>query len=207
MKNEKMIYICIPTTPERRARVSELVASIYAYTTDMRFAIVVYENEDGGWVKAVRNMLSGIDGYVVLLGSDCVVTENWLGNLWRGFWAAFPDGDGVAQPYDDINEGRLAQHPLARSKTILEYLDPEFIHNFSDNWMTLRLMNDEKYAYIPSSKIIHNHFINRRAPKDKTYEKVFESYEQDKRTFERKLAEWNRAVAVENFESEHGFVI
>ena len=133
MKNDTMIYICIPTTPERRERLAELVQSIHENTKDMKYSIVVYENEDGGWVKAVHNMLQGIDGYVVLLGSDTVVTKYWLSNLWRGFWAAFPCGDGVAQPHDDINKGRLAQHPLGHSKTILKYLDTDFIHNFSDD--------------------------------------------------------------------------
>lgn len=180
-----MIYICIPTTPVRRERLKELIASIYEHTTDIQHTIVIYENNDGGWVKAVDNMLKGINGYVVLLGSDVVVKEKWLSTLWERFIKVFPNGDGAAQPYDEINNGRLCQHPLAHSDTIKKYLHLGYIHNFSDNDMTEQLLRDGKYLYVPESRIEHKHVVNKKAPMDETYEVIFnkESIEKDKNLF------------------------
>lgn len=180
-----MIYICIPTTPDRHNRLKELIDSIHEHTQNIEHTVVFYPNELGGWVKAVHRMLEGIDGYVVLLGSDVVVKKDWLRILWDRFIAVFPDGSGAAQPYDEINRGMLCQHPLAHSRTIKKYLYKGYIHNFSDNDMTETLLRDGKYLYVPESKIEHKHFIIGKAEKDKTYEMVFnkENWEKDHALF------------------------
>lgn len=175
-----LIHICIPTTPERRPRLHELLQSIYKHTDDIPHSIVIYENEDGGWVPAVHNMLHDINGFCVILGSDVVVEAGWLSTLWNGFIAAFPDGSGAAQPYDEIHGGKLCQHPLAHSDTIKKYLHKGYLHNFSDNEMTERLIAENKYIYVPEAKIEHKHFVNKKAKRDATYDKVF-----DRRNIER----------------------
>lgn len=174
MQNEK-ITIIIPTTPDRRPRLLELLDSIEKNTADMSYVVAPYENELGGWVPAVHAAISGMgdDEFVVLLGSDVVVQQGWLSTLWRAFCERFPDRDGAAQPFDEINHGRLCQHPLAKVSTIRKYLDPRFIHNYSDNWMTECLVRDGKYLYVPEAKIEHRHFINGKAKRDKTYDAVF----------------------------------
>lgn len=181
------IYICIPTTPDRRARLQELLTSIQLHTKDIIHRVVIYENEDGGWVPAVHNLLEkyAIDGYVVLLGSDVVVQDGWLSTLWARFIKAFPDGSGAAQPFDEIHGGQLCQHPLAHSDTIKKYLHRGYTHNFSDNEMTDRLLKDGKYLYVPEAKIEHKHFVNGKAPKDATYEVVFnkETYAKDQQLY------------------------
>lgn len=187
--NDEIIYIVIPTTKERRPRLRELLDSIDENTEGMKYAVVVYENDDGGWVPAVHNAIQGIDGYVVLLGSDVVVKKDWLKNLWDGFCRQFPNKDGAAQPYDEINNGSLCQHPLAHSDTIRKYLDKDFIHNFSDNWMTEMLIADGKYLYVPNAIVEHKHFVNKKAKKDKTYEKVFSTYGRDQQVYIRKKRE------------------
>lgn len=183
-----MIYICVPTTEERREQTDRLVASIREHTKDVQHSIVLYENQDGGWVPAVHNVLSSIDGFVVLLGSDCLVTERWLSTLWERFCKVFPNKDGVAQPFDEINQGRLCQHPLGHSKVIKEYLHPGYIHNFSDNEMTDRLLEDGKYLYVPESKVEHLHWVNKKAPMDETYKQIMSTYERDKQLYQNRLS-------------------
>lgn len=190
--NDELIYIVIPTTKERRGRLRELLDSIEENTEGMNYSIVIFENELGGWVPAVHKALSGINGFVVLLGSDIVVKKDWLKILWQEFIRQFTDRDGAAQPFDEINNGRLCQHPLAHSETIKKYLDRDFIHNFSDNYMTILLQREGKYLYVPEAKIEHKHFINKKAEKDKTYEIVFSSFERDRKVFERKMDEIER---------------
>lgn len=182
-----MIYICIPTTEERRDQTDRLIQSIREHTK-IQHCIVTYENWDGGWVPAIHNLLSGIDGFVILLGSDCTVQAGWLDILWEKFCNAFPNKDGCAQPFDEINNGRLCQHPLGHSKVILEYLSQEYTHNFSDNEMTERLIADNKYLYVPESKIEHLHWINHKAQVDKTYQKIMETYAKDKETYLKRKA-------------------
>ena len=187
--NEEMIYIVIPTTKERRPRLRELLDSIDENTEGMKYTVCVYENDDGGWVPAVHNAIKYIDGFVVLLGSDIVVKKDWLKNLWEAFIKQFPDGDGAVQPYGEINNGALCQHPLAHSNTIKKYLDKDFIHNFSDNWMTERLIEDGKYLYVPEAEIEHKHMVNGKAKPDETYKKVFSTYERDREVYKRKKRE------------------
>jgi len=181
-----MIYIVIPTTPERRLETARLVQSVRENTMDMKHSILIYENNDGGWVPAVHNALEGINGFVVLLGSDVVVKSGWLSTLWQGFCVAFPNKDGAAQPYDEINGGYLCQHPLAHSDTIKKYLYRGYIHNFSDNEMTDRLLAEFKYCYVPGSLIEHLHWVNGKALKDETYKTIMKSYEQDRQTYEQR---------------------
>lgn len=188
--NDEMIYIVIPTTPERHERLKELLQSIHENTEGMKYRILIYPNWDGGWVPAVHNALEGINGYVVLLGSDIVVKKDWLKNLWEAFIKAFPNKDGAVQPYDEINNGALCQHPLAHSDTIKKYLDKDFIHNFSDNWMTEMLLAEGKYLYVPEAEIEHKHFINKKAQPDETYKKVFASFNRDKAVYMEKKKKW-----------------
>ncbi|CAB4151901.1 Glyco_tranf_GTA_type domain containing protein [uncultured Caudovirales phage] len=183
----KFVYIVIPTTPERRKQTDRLVESIRE-NTKMPHCIVIYENNDGGWVPAVHNAIQGINGYVVLLGSDVVVYSQWLETLWATFWQQFPNGDGAAQPYDEINNGNLCQHPLAHTDTIRKYLHPSYIHNFSDNEMTERLMAENKYCYVPYAKIEHLHWVNKKAEVDETYKTIMNTYERDRRNYEQRRA-------------------
>lgn len=181
-----MIYIVIPDTPERQHRTAELVKSIRANTNDIQYAIVTYTNMDGGWVPAVYNSLEGINGLVWLLGSDTIVEKDALKTLYNRFRQEFPNEDGVCEPYNELHRDTLCQHPFAHSNTIRKYLDKRFTHWYSDNLFTLRAKKDGKLLYVPEAKIQHNHFMNGKALKDKTYETIFnpETVLKDKILFE-----------------------
>lgn len=180
-----MIYICIPTTPERRNRCNDLIRSIQENTEGIKYSIVVYENLDGGWVPAVYNMLENINGIVWLLGSDTIVEKDAVKTLYNVFIEAFPNQDGVCEPYNEMHGDTLCQHPFAHADTIRKYLDKRFTHWYSDNWFTSLAKKDDKLIYVPEAKIQHNHFINGKAEKDKTYETIFnpETIEKDRQLF------------------------
>lgn len=168
-----MITICVPSTPERHGRLEQLLKSISEHTQDIQHRVLVYENNDGGWVPAVYNLLDGISGYVILLGSDVIVQAGWLSTLYNTFITKFPNGDGVAEPFNEIHGGNLCQHPFAKVETIKKYLYAGYTHQYSDQEFTDRAELDNKLIYVPEAKIQHNHFVNGKAEMDETYKTVF----------------------------------
>ncbi len=178
-----MIFILIPTTKERRPRLKELIDSIHENTQGIDYSIVTFENHIG-WVRAHRSMLNRINGYCVLLADDLIVKENWLQNLWNSFVDAFPAGDGIAEPFNEIHGPNLSQHPLGRSDTILKYLHKGYIHNYSDNEFTDRARADGKLIYVPTAIIEHKHWTNGKAQRDETYLSQLKSLEHDKELYE-----------------------
>lgn len=182
-----MITIAIPTTPERHKRLRELLDSIHEHTQDIEHRVLFFENNLGGWVPAVYKMLEGLNDeeYVILLGSDVVVEDKWLSTLWTHFIRTFPDGSGVAEPFNEFHHGSLCQHPLAKVKTIKQYLHVGYVHFYSDNEFHIRAVMEKKYLYVPEAKIEHRHALNGKAEMDSTYETVFnrEQNEKDKALF------------------------
>lgn len=181
-----MIYIIIPTTPERRERANQLIKSIQENTQDVKYSIVVYENNDGGWVPAVYNMLEGINGLVWLLGSDCIVLPDALKTLKNAYQSNFPNQDGICEPFNELHGETLCQHPFGHSDTIKKYLDRRFTHWYSDNWFSLLAKRDNKLVFVPEAKIEHRHFINGKAEVDETYKTIFnkDTIEKDRLLFE-----------------------
>lgn len=175
-----MIYILIPTTPERRHRCNELVKSIQENTHDIPYTICVYENNDGGWVPAVYNALEGINGIVWLLGSDCIVENNAVKTLFDNYKEGY-----VLEPFNEMHNDTLCQHPFGHSDTIKKYLDKRFTHWYSDSYFHLQAKRDGKLLYVPEAKIQHNHFVNGKAEVDETYKTVFnpETIEKDRLLF------------------------
>jgi len=181
-----MIYIVIPTTPERRHRCDQLVKSIQENTHDIPYTICIYENNDGGWVPAVYNALQGIDDYVWLLGSDCIVENNAVKILWETL-EKYPEGFMVLEPYNELHGDTLCQHPFGHARMIRRYLDKRFTHWYSDNYFTLLAKKDGRLLYVPEAKIQHNHFVNGKAEVDETYKTIFnpETVEKDRLLFEK----------------------
>ena len=184
--------ICIPTTPERRKRTNELIRSIQE-NTNIPYRICIYENNDGGWVPAVYNMLENIDGFVWLLGSDTIVEKDALEILIKRYTGAFPQQDGICEPFNEMHGDTLCQHPFGHKNTILKYLDKRFTHWYSDNWFTILSKKDGKLLYVPDAKIQHNHFVNGKAEVDETYKIIFnpETIERDRLLFEKLKNETN----------------
>jgi GT2 family glycosyltransferase len=170
--------------------VRELLTSIETYTENMPHAVVIYENNDGGWVPAIHNAIAGLTGYCVLLGSDVVVEADWLRVLWAAFIDAFPSGDGVAEPYNEIHGAQLCQHPLAHTDTIKKYLYRGYTHWYSDNDFTDQARRDGKLIYVPDARVEHRHAAIGKAEWDSTYETVYnrDTNERDRLIYEQRRA-------------------
>lgn len=182
-----MITVIIPTTPERRIKALEC-ARLVMEKSGIEHRVLIFENELGGWVPAVHAALEGIDGFVSLIGTDIEVEQDWLKNLWHAFNSYFPDGDGIAEPFNEIHGPNLCQHPLARADTIRKYLHKGYTHNFSDNEFTMRAARDKKLIYVPNARVKHNHWVNHRAPMDETYKVIMSSYKKDEQLFNQRMA-------------------
>jgi len=182
-----MITVVIPTTPDRRERLAELLASIYEYTKDVKYRIIIYENLDGGWVPAILNAMQGISGLVWLLGSDTVLKNNAIKILND----RYEDGLVLA-PYNELQGESLCQHPFADSDIIRKYLHKDFVHWYSDNLFTELAKRDGKLVYVPEAEIEHKHFVNGKAQMDDTYKLVFdpEQIDRDRETYNRLKSEY-----------------
>lgn len=180
------ITILIPTTPDRRERLAECVKAIQENTDGVDYRVLVYENTIG-WTKAIHKALNGINGFVVVIGNDVKVQKGWLKALKESFEKNFPNDDGIAHPYDEFHNGSLITHPFAHSSTLKKYISTEYFHCFSDNELTIVMKSLGKEVYVPEAKIEHLHYVNKKAPIDETYKRIYEEmYEKDRQTFIRR---------------------
>ena len=95
------------------------------------------------------------DTLIWSLGDDMRVTEpGTLARLVREFHARFPDRDGVVNPNDGIQNGRVTTLPLCTARVMADNTPREFFHNFADDVMTERLSRAGKYAYLPDVRVV-----------------------------------------------------
>lgn len=186
MEDNTMINIVIPTTPERVDRCNELIKSIQENTHDVEYRIIVFPNNLGGWVPAVLRAIEDLHPCIPvwLLGSDCIVENNAVKILYDKW---LEDDTKILEPFNELHGGALCQHPFTQPGNIEKYLDSRFTHWFSDNWFDDQARRDGKLVYVPEAKIEHRHFINGKAPRDKTYETIFNpgTIEKDRLLYEK----------------------
>lgn len=162
-----MISICIPHTPDRRDRLQDTIDSIRE-NVSVPHTIVTYENNYIGWAQAVDDMLSCVRGTAFVIGSDVLIEKGCVETLAKAYAAS--DTAAVVEPYNELQNGKLCQHPFGDSQLIRRYLHTGYKHCFADNELTERLVKDNKYLYVPEARIDHRHFVNGKAPMDKGYE-------------------------------------
>ena len=75
-----IITIIIPTTKERRSRIDKCLTALKD-NAGVPIRIVIYENEDGGWVGAVHNAISDIGGIVYIMNDDMIIHPNCIKTL------------------------------------------------------------------------------------------------------------------------------
>lgn len=171
-----MLNILIPTTKERRPRLDKLIQALRE--VEIPYILCIYENMDGGWVKATRNMLLEMNptSLCLILGDDCLPEKGAIEILYNKYVERFPDCVGLAQPEDDILHGSVATFPMAIASNILKYLHYQYHHNYADQELTEWFKSMGKYLYVPESVIHHQHWTN-GAERDNTY-KLQENYYQ-----------------------------
>lgn len=184
---EVPVVVCIPTTPERRLRLQKCVESLTRYA-GYPFVLCTYENQYVGAIAAIHAILDRLDpdALVWWIGDDVVLSErDTLRKLVERFEEKFPDRDGVVNPNDEIQHGRIITAPLATARILKEGQSKEFFHNFADNLFTDIMVSRGKYEYVEDVHIQHHHWCNGKAPQDYTYTNANTRFEQDKQTYER----------------------
>ncbi len=190
-------YILIPYTPDRRKRLLETMASIWASTDPelTPYSFVLYENKYIGYPNAILDMVEGIDGFVFMGASDIILGPQWLRHLWQTMDAY--DRKIAVEPYSEIQRGMLVQHPLIHSDLVKKYFHRHYFHYYCDNEMTERLKADALhgvgFVYCPMASMQHNHVVNGKAEWDEGYRVVMdpERNEKDRLMYEyRKANGW-----------------
>lgn len=170
-----MITIVIPTTKERRERLQLTVEAI-RNNSNYPHRILIYENEDGGWVKAALNAIDGISGPICFMSDDMIPQKDWLKLLMDKY------DNNFVYPDDGINNGSVATVQLCDADYFRKYMFPEYHHNFGDTELTEIARIQGKLIYVPESKIIHNHWT-KGANRDNTYLTQVPYFEHDKNLF------------------------
>lgn len=167
-------YILIPYTPDRRKRVLETLASIWAHTdtTLTPHSVVLYENDYIGYPNAILDMVQHIDGFVFMGASDLIMGKDWLKILWEKMDQV--GHDKIVEPYNEIQHGNLVQHPLLHSDLVKKYFHRHYFHYYCDNEMTERAVAEGRYVYCPEAPMEHRHVVNGKAMMDEGYKVVMD---------------------------------
>lgn len=186
-----MIYICIPTTEERKDRLVKCVESLHKNAGE-KFVIATYQNKKEGFIGPIQNILSGLkdDTLVWCIGDDSVINQkDTLKLLKERFLKEYPEMDGVVQPDDGIQHGDIITMPFCTAKTMRDYTFKGYFLNFADNEFT-EIMRDEmgKYTYCPEIKVDHEHWCNGKAEKDETYKHASSLFVQDRDLYNKRKA-------------------
>lgn len=173
-----MIYICIPYTPDRKERLEVAIDSIRSTVKAFAYTIVTYENDYIGWANAVRNMIDGLDddSLMFLLESDTLVQEGCVDLLAANYMTKFATASKeiVLEPFNELHNGTLIQHPFCKVKVLKKYINRAYFHQFADNEMSDRIKQDCEYIYLPEAKMEHRHVVNGKAIQDEGYKVVFD---------------------------------
>ncbi len=171
-------YILIPYTPDRRKRLLETMASIWAHTDPelTPYSFVLYENNYIGYPAAILDMVEGIDGFVFMGASDLIMGKDWLRILWEkmGNFSYAQRRTVAVEPFGEIQNGALCQHPLTHTDVVKRYFHREYFHFYCDNEMTERLQAERKFIYCPEAPMQHNHVVNGKAEMDEGYKVVMD---------------------------------
>jgi hypothetical protein len=185
METKPMIYVCIPTTPERTEKLARAIASIHKST--IPHTICTYTSQGEGSVKGILKLLEGIHGLVAWLDDDCEVTPDYLELLYNGLVKAFPDFSGVAYGYDEFHKDKLVARPLCHSSIIKKYLYSGYYAWFADTEFDYRLRQENRIVWVPEAKTIHHHYLKDPKLMDKTYQGIQNHSNADKALFYQRM--------------------
>lgn len=151
----------------------------------------VYQNLDGGIVKALHKMLEDIkdDALVTIVNDDMVVRPDYLETLYNAYMAAFPNRDGIAQGHDSFHHGKMYGDPLAPAWMYKKYWHKGYVHNYSDTEFTA-VVNKLRIPviYVPEAVKEHVHFLKDQSLYDETYELSQKFFDRDRALFDERRA-------------------
>ena len=194
-----MIYVVIPTTKGRRVRLDECLKAVRASVCTEPITICLYENNDGGWVKALHNLLVGLysDTIVFNIGDDVIIEPDCIQKLFDAFQKnkddmstlAMHDKPLLLQPYEQVHEGRICTNPFCTADVIRKYLFKGYVHNYADNELTDRVIKEGRYVYVPEARTKHVHFELDAKLYDETYDLTQRFFLTDRDLFRQRNAE------------------
>lgn len=158
------VTIIIPTVKGRRERLMECINAIRD-NANYPHKILIYENEDKGWVKAMINAVDNINGMIYVSNDDMVMQKDCLKLLVE----AYEENDvELLYPDDTINNGTIATSFLCNADYFRKYFHAGYNHNYGDTELTEIARLQGKLMYVPKAVSIHKHWTM-GAPKDETY--------------------------------------
>jgi hypothetical protein len=177
-----ILHILIPTHPSRQERLKVCLQSIKEHVT-VPHEVIVYENERGGFVPAIHDMLEKVDGIIWAIGDDTVVVDNSVDILFKQFLETYPEHDGVVQPDDGIQHGAIITMPLCHSKTLQKYTFKGYNHWYADNEFTEIMQSMNLYTYLPDCVVDHIHWANKKVAQDESYNVSLRKNEHDHKLY------------------------
>ena len=146
-----MIYVLLPSTPQRENRLRITVESLKRSACDEKIEIITEISEGEGAVKPVHRMLKDIDGLVVGIGDDTLVDPNTIQELYKAYIREFPNNDGVCAP---IEKDCVF---LTHSDMMKKYWYPGYFHLFVDREFFEIMYQKGKLYRVASAKAQHMH--------------------------------------------------
>lgn len=186
-----MIYVCIPTTKERRPRLQKCIDAL-RLNTKYPIAICTYENEEGctdvGWVTAIHKLLEGINGLVFILGDDAIPDPDCIERLYDTYKMLDNKEEWVLQPFEQYHQGELATFPFCHSDILKKYIFKGYKHLWSDTELTQIMRAKGRFGRVHGAYVDHQHYISDKKLFDETYEKSLKMNDADKQLFQERKA-------------------
>ena len=164
-----MIYVLIPTTPDREKRLKKTIESVKKSVCTEPLEIVTDLNNYEGYVKSVLRMVNKIDGLVIVLNNDMIVEPDTIQILYDAYIKAFPYDDGLCGFGDTDFDLNVNCAPFAHTKVLREIINPVYFHNFVDREWTGIMQHRGKYLPVPNAVIHHEHYSKNPELLDETY--------------------------------------
>lgn len=165
-----MIYVLIPTTPDREDRLQKAIASVKRSMCDQPIEIIVEYNNYEGMIKPLLRMVNRVDGLAILITNDIEIMPSTIQELYNAYIKNFPDNDGLVGWGDGLIKLDEMCFPFAHTKVLREIIHPAYFHNFADRDWTAVMKLRGKYLAVTRPLCTHNHYSRNPALKDKTYE-------------------------------------
>jgi len=177
-----LIYVLIPTTPDRRENLSKCLAALQE--NKFPHVVCIFENPRIGINKALETMWQGINGLMIILDDDRIVAPDFLEILYEKFITAFPNKDGIAQFCEELNQQRLIGGGLAHTDFYKKNWPTCYFHNFADTEFTMIIQAwNLPYIWVHEAKTEHFHPYVGKSAIDATYQGAFDNYKKDEELF------------------------
>ena len=174
--------------PYELAVVVDADRELYQLLRPQLGARVTFNRTRQGYWKCLRQAARVTDGeFVVTLANDLLPGAGWLKRALDAHQMTFGQGEGLIGFNDGIHFGEHAAHFLVNRALLKRWYGDDYFpvcygHNFGDVEISLRALEEGKFAVANFAVMFHNHWFN-GAVKDVVYDEGYASNEQDRQIF------------------------